>query len=132
MARRLLIIAAALTILLVLATAGMIIAIRSGLQRYSDQALNRFPGDRTEALIQLADCVACPLADRNHAVWALGQMAEKRSISALKKHYNGEPCNHSERLCQYELRKAIHMIETADQRTGPVWRLVAGWHQPWR
>jgi len=131
MRRKLLLIGAGLPVLVLLVLAGMIVSIRSGLQRFSDDAVARFPGDRTAALMRLVDCDSCSLEDRNHAVWALGQMVEVRAISVLRKHYDGQPCTHTTRLCQYELRKAIRMIETRHQREGPIWRLVAKWHQPW-
>ena len=115
----------------VLVLAGIIVSIRSALQRFSDDAVARFPGDRTEALMRLVDCDSCGLEDRNHAVWALGQMVEERAILLLRKHFDGRPCNHATRLCQYELRKAIRMIETRQERDGPVWRVVASWHRPW-
>jgi hypothetical protein len=97
-----------------------VFSIRSGLQRYSHEAMTRFPGDRAEALIQLADCSHCPVDHRNHSVWALGQMAEPRALPVLRKHYDGGRCSHETRLCQHELRKAIRMIETST------------WHRPWR
>ncbi len=131
MCRKLLLTGGALVILLALVLAGIIVSIRSGLQRFSDEAITRFPGDRAGALMQVVDCDSCSLQDRNHAVWALGQMVEERAISMLRKHFNGQPCSHTTRLCQYELRKAIRMIETRQERAGPVWRLVAKWHQPW-
>ena len=81
--------------------------------------------------MQVVDGGSCALKDRNHAVWALGQMVEERAISVLRKHHDGRPCTHTTRLCQYELRKAIRMIETRREREGPVWRLIARWHQPW-
>ena len=129
--RKLLLIAAGSLTLIVMVLAGIIVSIRSSLQRFSDDAVARFPGDRREALIRLVDCETCNLEDRNHAVWALGQMVEERAISVLRKYYDGMPCSHATRLCQYELRKAIRMIETRSKREGPAWRLLAAWHQPW-
>jgi len=133
--RKLLLAGVAVLTLLVLVLAGGILSIRSGLQRFSDDAVARFPGERAEALMQVVDCDACSLEDRNHAVWALGQMLEERAIPVLREHFDGQPCTHATRLCQYELRKAIRKIETREeilQRTGPVWRLVASsLHQPW-
>jgi hypothetical protein len=129
--RKLLLTGVGLLTLLVLVLAGIIGSIRSGLQRFSDDAVTRFPGDRVEALMQLVDCDTCSLEDRNHAVWALGQMPEERAIPVLRKHFDGKACTHSTRLCQYELRKAIRMVDTRQERDGPVWRLVAKWHQPW-
>jgi hypothetical protein len=130
--RRLLWAAAGVFTLLVFLLAGIVIAIRSGLQRYSDEAIVRFPGTRVEALIRVVDCGTCAIEDRNHAIWALGQMAEERAGPVLKKYFDGRRCTHQTRLCQYELRKAIRMIETRNRRTGPVMRILARWHQPWR
>lgn len=131
MRRKLLLTGAGLLALMVVALTGIIVSIRSSLQRFSDDAVSQFPGDRAEALIRLVDCDTCNLGDRNHAVWALGQMVEARSISVLRKHFDGQPCQHTTRLCQYELRKAIRMMETRHERNGPAWRLIAKLHQPW-
>jgi len=109
----------------------MIVSIRDGLQRFSDEAVRQFPGDRASALIRLVDCGACALGDRDHAVWALGQMVEEQSLPVLLRHFDGQRCDHTTRLCQYELRKAIRMIETRHTREGPGWRLIARLHQPW-
>jgi hypothetical protein len=116
---------------LLLVLAGVVVSIRSGLQRYSDNAMARFPGDRTEALIRLVDCATCSLEDRNHAVWALGQMVEVRAIHSLKRHFDGQPCTHATRLCQHELRKAIRMIESRPENPGALRRLASAWHRPW-
>jgi hypothetical protein len=116
----------------VLLVALVVVAIRTGLQRYSDQAIERFPGDRVEALIQLAGCGRCSLQDRNHAIYALGQMSDPRALAPLRRLYDGDSCTHETRLCQHELRKAIRMIETAGERTGPLSRLVGNWRRPWR
>jgi len=115
----------------VLLSAGIIVSIRSGLQRFSDDAMARFPGDRVEALIQVVDCDTCPMQDRNHAVWALGQMVEPRARPVFEKYFDGQRCDHTTRLCQYELRKAIRLIDTRGRRTGPLWKGLARWHQPW-
>ncbi len=117
---------------LMLTLAGIIVLIRSGLQRVSDDAVARFPGDRAEALTQVVDCEACALADRNRAVWALGQMTEVRALPVLRKYYDAQPCNHSARLCQYELRKAIRMIQAPNPSGHLMRRLAARFHRPWR
>lgn len=111
--------------------AGTVVAIRSGLQRYSDEAVRRFPGSRVEALARVVDCDSCPIEERNHAVWALGQMAEPTALPVLNKHFDDRPCAHAARLCQYELRKAIRNIGASRYRTGAAWRLLAPLHQPW-
>lgn len=129
--RKLLWIGAGLLTLVGLLLVGIFVSIRSGLQRVSDDAMAKFPGGRVEALIRVVDCDECALKDRNHAVWALGQMAEERASSTLRRHFDGRPCKHASRLCQYELGKAIRMIDTRRERSGPVSLWVAKWHQPW-
>lgn len=72
------------------------------------QALYPHPGDDVAALIAHMDSDKRNIAERNRAVWALGRIGDPKSLPALKKHFNGKPCNHDERLCQYELAKAIN------------------------
>jgi len=73
------------------------------------QALYPHPGDDVTALIAYMDSDKQQIAGRNRAVWALGRIGDPKALSALKKHYDGKPCNHDERLCQYELAKAINL-----------------------
>lgn len=70
-----------------------------------------YGGERWDSLVKQAECSDCPMRERNRAVWALGQMEERRALPALKKHYTGEKCDHQAELCQYELDKAIRKIE---------------------
>ena len=122
---------ACLAVVAVLGLAVIIVSIRAGLQRFSDQAVARFPGDRNTALIRVVECTTCLMEDRNHAVWALGQTVVAPALPVLKKHYDGNTCTHESRLCQKELRKAIHMIETRVERAGGLWESIARLHQPW-
>jgi hypothetical protein len=77
----------------------------------------------------MVDCEACSLQDRNHAVWALGQTMARPALGTLKKHYDGERCAHESRLCQYELQKAIRLLESPPKRG--VWRLLGKVHKAW-
>jgi len=54
------------------------------------------------------------LEERNTAVWALGQIGDKKALEVLKKSYTGEPCDHTKYLCQHELEKATGL-------TPPTW-----------
>jgi hypothetical protein len=74
--------------------------------------MEQYPGDRVEALSALVACEGCSLSDRNRAVWALGQLRDRRALPILKKYYTGQECNHSLGLCQYEMRKAVKAIES--------------------
>jgi hypothetical protein len=71
------------------------------------RAQREFGGDEVQALSRLVDSDRHSLAGRNHAVNALGILADSRALPVLEKYYTGEPCQHDRFLCQYELKKAI-------------------------
>jgi hypothetical protein len=77
-------------------------------------AQKQFPGDRVEALISLVECESCDMTDRNHAVWALGQLDDPRSLPILEKYYTGKPCNHWTNLCQEKLSIALRHLRHED------------------
>lgn len=67
--------------------------------------------DCVEVLIELVeDEEGRTFKERNGAVWALGQLQDKRALSVLEKFYTGEECDHEKYLCQHELKKAINLI----------------------
>lgn len=84
--------------------------IGSGVRKYSQLAQERFPGDRVTALVAMVDCESCVMSDRNHAVWALGQLGDPRSLPVLEKYYTGGQCDHQKKVCQYELKKALELV----------------------
>jgi hypothetical protein len=87
-------------------------SIRDSVTGAALSAMAQYPGDRVEALSALVACEGCSLSDRNRAVWALGQLRDRRALPILKKYYTGQGCNHSLGLCQYEMRKAVKAIES--------------------
>ena len=84
-------------------------SIRSSVIEMSAEAVSQYPGDRIEALITYVDSNNHSLRQRNRAVWALGQIGDKRALPVLEKYYTGEPCDHRNSLCQGELAKAIKL-----------------------
>jgi hypothetical protein len=88
----------------------------------SRMATQQHPGDRVEALIQFVEDSDHPLRERDRAVWALGQLGDRRALPVLRKYYSGEPCDHSNELCQRELDKAIKLMEGGVNITALVWR----------
>jgi HEAT repeat protein len=104
----------AASVLAVLSLLGLL-----GLQKYiggeveatGDSAVQQFGGDRVEALTKLVACDNCVVRDRNRAVWALGQMGDRRALPVLREHHTRNKCNHRTDLCEYELGKAIKKIE---------------------
>jgi len=51
------------------------------------------------------------LRKRNLAVWALGQIGDKRALPVLNQFYTGGPCDHDHYLWQGELQKAIKLCQ---------------------
>jgi hypothetical protein len=108
--------------LFVIALVVIDLGIGWGVKSYSEKAIATFGGDRVEALIAQVECETCNLDDRNHAVWTLGQLKDKRALPALYKYYTGEPCNHMQQICQYELSKAIKWTEGNSFTFPRLWR----------
>ena len=86
-------------------------SIRSGVKDISAEAAQLYPGERVEALITYVKDENRSLRKRNLAVWALGQIGDKRALPVLTQFYTGGPCDHNSRLCQGELQKAIKLCK---------------------
>jgi hypothetical protein len=104
-------IAAALAAIVLVGTLSIEGIIVASVRSYSRAAMEQFSGDPVEALIRQVECSKCALRDRNHAVWALGQMCDRRALPALRRQVTGRGCDHQIALCQYELNKAIDHLE---------------------
>ena len=85
--------------------------IYSEVKQVAQTAQAKFPGDSVQALIACLKSDDISFEDKNKAVWALGQIADPRALQALRDLYTGaeceKPCSKKNRLCQYELEKAI-------------------------
>lgn len=81
--------------------------IQASAHEMGARAMREFQGDEVEALVQLVQSDQHTLADRNHAVNALGLIGDARALRVLEKYYTGAPCEHARFLCQHELKKAI-------------------------
>jgi hypothetical protein len=97
-------------------------SIGEGVNEFSQTARSMFPGERSEALVALVDCESCSLRDRNHAVWALGQLAERRALPVLQKYYTGTNCDHERYICQKELKKALNLAARGYNPSAFLWR----------
>ena len=100
------------------------VMIGSGVRSFSRAAQAQFPGKRVEALIAMVDCESCDMRDRNHAVWALGQLDDPRALAVLEKYHTGEECDHVHRLCQKTLGIALRHLRHEDNNRGEafLWR----------
>jgi hypothetical protein len=84
------------------------IGIAHSINSISNEAMKEYGSDKVQALIALVDCEEKNLGKRNFAVWALGQIGDKRALNVLIKYYKVKKCDQEHSLCQYELKKAIN------------------------
>ena len=80
------------------------------------------PGDPVSALLSVLNSSDFSLSEKNSAVWALGQLGSPRALDALEAMHNGEECEHSQGICQYELEKAIELCRGGANPGALVWR----------
>jgi len=99
------------------------ISIGHGVRDISQSAMEKYSScDEVKALIMFVDSDENSLSERNRAVWALGQIGDKRALEVLRKYYTGKPCEHEKYLCQYELKKAINLCEGGTNITAFIWK----------
>lgn len=88
-------------------------------------ATKHYSGDCTEALMKVVDEESFEYHFRNDAVWALGQLGNRRSLPTLQRYYTGvvpPKENYDQALSQYELRKAITLVTKGQNLTALWWR----------
>ena len=88
-------------------------------------AQNRYSGECVDALMnQISD--ESLQSGKNDAIWALGQLGDKRALSFLEQYDNGQPLPNrepwNEGISQYELRKVIKLIKSGFNISAFVWR----------
>lgn len=89
-------------------------------------AQDKYEGDCVEALMKLTEDETAGYGEKNSAVWALGQMGNKRALPFLQKYYTGYDKKNKtkwhEALSQYELYKALKLLDGGFNATAFVWR----------
>jgi hypothetical protein len=88
-------------------------------------AKSQYGGDCTEALISLLKDENQRFRLRNSAIWALGQLGDRRALPVLQSFYTGnipdrEPLDKT--ISQYELKKAINLTGGGKNMTAVFWR----------
>jgi len=88
------------------------------------QAEGKYGQDCVMSLTAQLSDEAMSMEKRNEAIWALGQMGDKRALPVLKSYYTSRTnhCDRQNELCQYELGKAIRLIESGFNLTHFVWQ----------
>lgn len=88
-------------------------------------ATGHYGGDCVEALIHIVQDVDMPYSTRNNGIWALGQLGDNRALPILQEMYTGniperEP--YDDGISQYELKKAIKLLEGGFNASAIIWR----------
>jgi len=90
--------------------------IRKEVGRICRLARQDFPGDDVEALIALMESNETSFRDKNRAIWALGQLGDKRALPVLNKLDTDEiqepPYDANSYIVQYTVEKAIKQINS--------------------
>jgi hypothetical protein len=84
-----------------------------------------YKGDCVEALMKSIEDDKIDYGEKNSSIWALGQLGDKRSLPFLKKYYIGNSkirTKWNEALSQYELYKAIKLLDGGFNATAFIWR----------
>ena len=91
------------------------LVIYSGVKINCLKAQNEYKEDCVDSLIRLVKAEDKTLREKNSAVWALGQLADKKALSFLYELDKSIPeqgrCSYDGYLCKYEVRKAIKWCE---------------------
>lgn len=88
-------------------------------------AKREYGGDCVSALTSLVNDDSRGYRVRNYAIWALGQIGNKKALPVLESYYTGkipdrEPLD--ETISQYELKKAINLAKGGVNITAIFWR----------
>jgi hypothetical protein len=95
----------------ILAVFGLKWIIDAEVNRLANHAVEHFQKDRIESLIALVMSDEFDIGQKDNAIWALGILEDKRALPLLDSLYTGEPCDHANEICQYEVKKAILKIK---------------------
>ena len=90
--------------------------IFSGVKSICEIASNKFENDNVEALISLIESDEFSFKQKNKAIWALGQIGDRKALPLLRKLDTDEiqkkPLNSNKYIVQYSVEKAIRQINS--------------------
>lgn len=123
--QKLLFIGVALTGVLLFLLVITCLLIGSDVKKQCQEAKREYGDDCVEALIRLVNDEKKDFRTRNSAIWALGQLGDRRALSTLQKYYTSNiPPKESlfKTISQYELKKAIELTSGGFNLTAIFWR----------
>lgn len=93
-----------------------LLMIYSDVESICEIASNKFESDNIEALISLIESDEFSYKQKNKAIWALGQIGDKRALPLLRKLDTDEiqkkPYDSNKNIVQYSVEKAIRQIDS--------------------
>lgn len=95
------------------------------------KAKTEYQEECVDSLIKVVKAGDKTFRDKNHAVWALGQLADKKALPFLYELGDFLPkqerCSYDDFLCKYEVEKAIKWCERGNV-TSWMYRNRENWH----
>lgn len=96
-----------------------------GVKKQCELVQNKYGGECVNALMNLVADESSQYG-KNSAIWALGQLGDKKALSFLEKYDTGEKIIGREKwdegISQYELRKAIKLLKSGFNLSAFIWR----------
>lgn len=93
-----------IVVILLAAFGGISYVVHKEIETMCAKARQKYPGDNVEALTGYFNSEPLNYQERNHVVWTLGELRDKRALPTL------EGLLRNERYDRYEVEKAIKKI----------------------
>ncbi len=74
------------------------------------------------ALIGVAGSADAPVAERNRAIWALGQLGAGEALPTLTALAGSDGCEHESAVCRREVAKAMALCQGRFNAGALIWR----------
>lgn len=106
-----------ISIMLLGAYFGLRIWIKSDFNRICSHATETSGiNDKSKALVFILKSESQDLNAKNDAIWALEYVKDTIALPVLRELQNGKECDHSNYVCQRELKRAIENLEGKNTR----------------
>lgn len=99
--------------------------IGKSVQEKCKKAQEKYEGTCTKALTKVLENENNSYRERNLAIWALGQLGNKKVVPVLEKYYTGNIPNREsldKTISQYELKKALNLTRGGFNISALVWK----------
>ena len=89
----------------------VIIFIKTGANKFANQAVMEYQEGKTESLLRMIFDESTSIEEKNTAIWALGTLKDEEALSGLQKLDSMMVENEVLGISEYELNKAILKIK---------------------